>query len=130
MLNDSDTNFKRTVVNKEVDLAPYGNTVQVKLVRIYQGANLFGYTFLFRNLTNHELQIEPQNLAIGTPNRAIMAQSDRYTLKSCETNKLQCVSAVRYVVKNEEGLALQNSALEEPFNLDLPYAMANPSPHH
>ncbi len=124
MLLDSDSSFKKTVVNRNVDLSPYDNTISVKLVRVFQGANLFGYTFIFRNLTGKTIYIAPQHLAIGNPNRAIMAQSDRYKLTSCSENKIECTTAVRYVVR-DVNYNLSNISLEIP-DSTMPFVISNP----
>ena len=36
MLLDSDASFKKTIVNREVDLSPYDKTLSVRLVRVFQ----------------------------------------------------------------------------------------------
>lgn len=123
MLLDSDASFKKTIVNREVDLSPYDKTLSVRLVRVFQGANLFGYTFVFRNLSGKTIYIAPQHLAIGNPNRAIMAQSDRYKLTSCSENQNECVTAVRYVVR-DVNYNISNISLETP-DPTMPFVISN-----
>jgi hypothetical protein len=123
MLQDSDDRFKRTVVNKDVDLSPYDKMISIKLVRVFQGANLFGYTFTFKNKSNKTIYIAPQHLAIGNPNRAIMEQSDRYKLTSCSENKRECETSVRYVVR-EKDYKSNDISLELP-DSKMPFIISN-----
>lgn len=123
MLLDSDASFKRTIVNRDVDISPYSKTLSIKLVRVFQGANLFGYTFLFKNVSGKTIEIAPQHLAIGSPNRAIMAQSDHYKLTSCSENQNECVTAVRYIVRDSD-YNFSDSSLQIP-DPTMPFIISN-----
>lgn len=121
MLMDSAGNFSRSVVNRKINFAPYTEGLGVNLVRVFQGPNVTGYTFIFRNISSSTIQIAPQNLSMGVPNMAVMVQSDRYILPPCSLNRTKCKTAVRYIVGQKasetQGINFQVTDASMPFVL-------------
>lgn len=100
MLLDENGGFVREIVDTKVSGAKFED-LEFTLARIYSATDLTGYVFRVRNKGKSVARVAPSGLALGKPNRAILAQSDKDRIEPCPLFKTtpECVTAIRLVVR-------------------------------
>lgn len=80
MVKDSQVSgFKRKKVSKSVNFKQRG--VSSRLVRTYEGRNMNGYVFKLTNhLKKNNVYIDVRNVTFGSPDLAVLSQSDHSVL--------------------------------------------------
>ncbi len=119
------------MVDEEVLYEEYPE-LSFRLRRVYEGqAGRVGYMFEVRNLTETSLELRPEVLVVGWPNRAVLTQVDHDVLVPCtaeteawEPGRVSCRTALRFVLRSEgQGLGVRRAPqlqTVDPFVLVLP----------
>lgn len=114
----ADDPARRTVLDEVVMFDQYPELV-FRLLRRHTAPGLTGYTFEVANTTNAALELHPEVLSVGYPNRASLVQVDHAQLVSCEDEEgprfgpeevLTCSTLLRVVVVESQGGGLSVSS--------------------
>ena len=104
-----DDPVRRSVVDEVLVFDEYPE-LQFRLVRLHQGdEGLVGYTFELRNLADSRVELHPEVLSVGWPNRAVFTQVDHEVLVPCavrdvwDPDGVSCRTALRLVVRGVGG---------------------------
>ncbi len=100
MLLDDSTGYVREVVDTKVTSIKFDD-LDFRLTRTFSAENLTGYVIRARNKGKVQLKIHPSGLAIGKPNRAIIAQADKDSIEPCPflRTKPECTVTLRLIVR-------------------------------
>lgn len=121
-----DDPVRRTVHDEELVFDAYPE-LQWRLIRTHQGdEGLVGYTFELRNLADSRVELHPEVLSVGWPNRAVFTQVDHEVLVPCamrevwDPDGVSCRTALRLVVRGAEAGLGSNTP---PVRSDAPFVV-------
>ena len=122
MIRDEGGDFARQVKDSSVAISGFDGA-SAKLVRIFAGNGLTGYTFEIRNKSTEAMGVDVSRLSLGNENssgeKAILLHAEKEKLESCGLiSKPECKARIFVVARGDSNMSMGGFGLRQKASVD------------
>lgn len=108
---ENETGFNVEMISKPILIKSLPKNLKMRATKKYTGKSLTGYVFKVTNSTDETLSIDPRNLYLGLPNRAVLMHTDRIKLDPCpDLTEPTCEATIKIVTRDQDYVHPSNPA--------------------